>query len=150
MVNNLNLRPIYTEMRMSKVFVDNLFEIVALSIPVYLHFLLMWFYKYYNNIYLTDPMKKKTEKVLHDLQKKSNCSVAYICTLKVTVALSLLCAVTFMNNKNEKSLLCWFFQKKEIFSGKISITVVGHFHTMSNYENCLFQDVCKDRPVVGH
>ncbi|CAH2980475.1 unnamed protein product [Chilo suppressalis] len=29
-----------------------------------------------------DPMKKKTEKVLHDLQKKSNCSVAYICTLK--------------------------------------------------------------------
>ncbi|XP_063824752.1 ribonuclease Z, mitochondrial isoform X1 [Ostrinia nubilalis] len=29
-----------------------------------------------------DPMKKKTEKVLHDLQKKTNCSVAYICTLK--------------------------------------------------------------------
>ncbi|CAH0701401.1 unnamed protein product [Spodoptera exigua] len=26
--------------------------------------------------------KKKTDKVLHDLQKKSNCSVAYICTLK--------------------------------------------------------------------
>lgn len=29
-----------------------------------------------------DLMKKKTEKVLHELQKKSNCSVAYICTLK--------------------------------------------------------------------
>ncbi|KAL0892776.1 hypothetical protein ABMA27_014482 [Loxostege sticticalis] len=29
-----------------------------------------------------DPIKKKTEKVLHDLQKKTNCSVAYICTLK--------------------------------------------------------------------
>ncbi|KAJ8727934.1 hypothetical protein PYW08_016319 [Mythimna loreyi] len=27
-------------------------------------------------------MKKKTDKVLHELQKKSNCSVAYICTLK--------------------------------------------------------------------
>ncbi|XP_047024752.1 ribonuclease Z, mitochondrial isoform X1 [Helicoverpa zea] len=29
-----------------------------------------------------DPLKKKTEKVLHELQKKTHCSVAYICTLK--------------------------------------------------------------------
>ncbi|XP_059059090.1 ribonuclease Z, mitochondrial [Achroia grisella] len=29
-----------------------------------------------------DAMKKKTENVLHELQKKSHCSVAYICTLK--------------------------------------------------------------------
>ncbi|CAH0751050.1 unnamed protein product, partial [Diatraea saccharalis] len=29
-----------------------------------------------------DSMKKKTEKVLHDLTKKTNCSVAFICTLK--------------------------------------------------------------------
>ncbi|XP_026725255.1 zinc phosphodiesterase ELAC protein 2 isoform X2 [Trichoplusia ni] len=29
-----------------------------------------------------DPQKKKTEKVLHELQKKTHCSVAYICTLK--------------------------------------------------------------------
>ncbi|XP_049868764.1 ribonuclease Z, mitochondrial isoform X2 [Pectinophora gossypiella] len=29
-----------------------------------------------------DPMKRKTEKVLHDLQKKSHCTVSYICTLK--------------------------------------------------------------------
>ncbi|KAM3964340.1 ribonuclease Z [Aphomia sociella] len=28
------------------------------------------------------PMQKKTEKVLHELQKKTHCSVAYICTLK--------------------------------------------------------------------